>query len=221
MEIEKRCKAIEDYVNCKIRDIEEMKFYEHKIACLFLMIDTFSQNYYNYDGKNKEDFCKFILNYADNKKYYFLNDYDPITLFYDWNNYPQNKVDIPELKEANIYTVDSQELQEILNNIKIPKKQKSIKDKHTYIELLYKCRSKLLHEGNLIGGIQTVEENRYEYPIYFKVSDYWKLIFPYTFLKELFMNCINNYLEECKKDKKDPFENNDMEKRKAFYDFWD
>ena len=29
------------------------------------------------------------------------------------------------------------------------------------------------------------------------------------------------YLEECKKDKKDPFKNNDMEKRKAFYGFWD
>lgn len=33
------------------------------------------------------------------------------------------------------------------------------------------------------------------------------------------MNCINNYLEECKKDKKDPFENNDMEKRKHFMAF--
>ena len=92
---------------------------------------------------------------------------------------------------------------------------------HTYIKLIYKSRCKLLHEGNLIGCIQTVEENNYEYPIYIKVLDYWKLIFPYKFLKELFMNCINNYLEECKKDKKDPFENNDMEKRKAFYGFWD
>lgn len=218
MDTEERYKEIEQYIDSRIQDIEKMKFYEHKIACLFLMVDTFSQNYINYQTK---DFCKFILNYADKKKYYFLNDYDPVTLLYDLKNYPQSQVDIPQLEEPNIYTVDSPELKEILDDIQISKLPDRIKNKHKYIKLLYKCRSKLLHEGNLIGGIQTVEENNYEYLLYFKVSDYWKLIFPYKFLKELFMNCINNYLEECKKDKKDPFENNDMEKRKAFYGFWD
>ena len=35
-----------------------MKFYEHKVICLFSMIDMFSQNYINY---RNEDFCNYYM----------------------------------------------------------------------------------------------------------------------------------------------------------------
>ena len=117
--------------------------------------------------------------------------------------------------------MNSKEIEELLEDINREKLPKEIIEKHKYSKLIYKFRCKIAHERNLIGGIATIEENNYKYPIYIDFSGYWKLIFPYTFLKDLFTNCINNYLEECKKYKKDPFENNNMEKRKAFYGFWD
>jgi len=39
--------------------------------------------------------------------------------------------------------------------------------------LIYKFRCKIAHERNLIGGIATIEENNYKYPIYIDFSGYW------------------------------------------------
>lgn len=212
-----RYQEIREYVNDYIEDINNMNIIENKMICLFSLIDSFCQNYSNYDSTtNNKSFCEFILKYADKEKYNYLNDMDPVTLIYDFK---KEKIRFKELSNANTYTNSSQEIKAILNNNNIEQIPEKIKKSHTYIKLIYNFRSKVTHECALIGGTRFKTENEYDNILYEDHTSYWKLIFPFTYLKNLFINCIDNYLNEQEKNGKDPFYNN--ENRKSFYAYYD
>lgn len=213
-----RYDEIKEYVDDLIKDIDDMKFYHHKIICLCSLIDSFVQNYFDYEeGGNQQNFCEFILKFKNDNEYTYLEKIDPVSFIYDLEG---NDAVIEELPDACIYSPNSQNLEDLRKSERCNEiNDKKLIDKHTYISLIYKCRSKLVHESNYIGIIRTKTENQYNVPIYFKIGKHWKLIFPYKFLKELFISCINNYLIEQKENKLDPFNNNiDRKSFLAFYD---
>lgn len=212
-----RYEEIRKYINDLIVDIEKMDYYENKVGCLYSVMDTFAQEYYKYPSfGSKNAFCDFILKFATKDKYNFLELIDPITLIYDISGTP---IKLDELDEANIYVPNSSSIRKICNRKEVKNANEKDKKKHKYIELLYKNRSKIIHEGNSAGLIRVKTENNYNTPIYLDYSSRWRLLFPYNFLKELFLDCITNYLIEQEKLGLDPFENNIN--RKSFYAFYD
>lgn len=214
-----RYQEVQEYVNKKIKDIDNMEFYEHKVVCLFSLIDTFVQNHCSYDEhQNQGHFCNFILTFYDKNKYSYLDKIDPVTLTYDENSKPSL---FDELNDGCIYTPESKEINGLLKSMNLNQIDPKKIDKHSYIKLIYKHRSRITHEGQSLGLLDVDTENTYDVPIYFGCDDYWKLIFPYKFLEELFLDCINNYLQYQKQHNLDPFENNDAALRKSLYAFYD
>lgn len=213
-----RYEEIREYVNDLIFDIEKMGYYENKVGCLYSVMDSFAQEYFKYPSfGSKNAFCDFILKFASKDKYNFLELLDPVTLIYDICSTP---IKLDELAEANIYVPNSSSIRKLCNRKEIKFAEEKDKKRHKYIELIYKNRSKIIHEGNSAGLIRVKTENNYNTPIYLDYSSHWRLVFPYTFLKELFLDCINNYLIEQEKLGLDPFENN-INNRKSFYAFYD
>lgn len=212
-----RYDEIRQYVNELIVDIEKMNFYENKVVCLYSIVDSFAQEYFKYkELNNSQRFCQFILKYANKEKYNYLELIDPVTLIYDVSG---AKVQFEELSESSIYTPTSLSISELRNRIEVIGAEEKFRTKHKYIELLYKNRSKIIHEGNSTGLIRVEPENNYDFPIYFECTNYCRLVFPYKFLKDLFFDCINNYLINQQQLGLDPFENNIN--RKSFYAFYD
>lgn len=212
-----RYEEIQDYINDLIKDIEKMKYYENKIGCLFSIIDSFAQNYANYSRyNNQKHFEEFILKFADKGKYEYLNLVDPVSLIYDKNN---SITRFDELSDANIYCPTSSSIEIMRQREEVINASKDLKEKHKYISLIYCTRSKILHEHQSAGVIGVETENRESTPIYLDCTKYWALLFPYRFLKELFLSCIENYLSYQKSLNKDPFDNNFNRKSEyAFYD---
>lgn len=214
-----RYQEVQEYVNEKIKDIDSMKFYDHQVVCLFSLIDSFAQNYASYkNGSNLSRFCNFVLDFVDSNKYPYLNKIDPVTLTYDENGKPSL---FDELEDGCIYTPESKEISVLLKGMNLNQIDPKRVDKHSYIKLLYKHRSKVTHEAQSTGLIRVESENKYDIPIYFCYENYWQLVFPYEFLKKLFLDCINNYLQYQKQHNLDPFENNDENLRKSLYAFYD
>ena len=212
-----RYQEIKDYVNDLIKDIEKMKYYQNKISCLFSIVDSFVQNYFNYSSyNNQKKFKEFILKFADKEKYNYLELIEPITLIYDKNN---KKIRFEELSDANIYVPNSSSIENIRQRNEVLTANNVLKEKHKYISLIYCTRSKLVHEHQSSGIIGVDTENYDTTPIYLDCTSYWSLLFPYTFLKELFLNCIENYLKYQKENGQDPFNNNFG--RKSHYAFYD
>lgn len=78
-------------------------------------------------------------------------------------------------------------------------------DKHKYSRLIYKWRSKLVHEFHSPSVVFKNMQN-YEYPFYYSMSNkIHQLVFPYEFLKNLFLTSISNYIAECNQNNIDPF----------------
>ena len=45
------------------------------------------------------------------------------------------------------------------------------------------------------------------------IAEYWKWVIPASFIRELLIHTMNNYLEYCLKKDRDPFENNIQSQR--------
>lgn len=105
------------------------------------------------------------------------------------------------------------------------KKVNSLKKAHQVINLIYKMRSKLVHEMSSLGS-----ESKYENldePYYrdmsrmygienqFVSDKVYELVFPAKFLFDLTENTIENYLDDCVLTKRDPFKNNKLGMRKV------
>lgn len=212
-----RYTEIQDYINDLIKDIEKMKYYTNKIGCLFSIIDSFVQNYANYSPyNNQKHFKEFILKFADKEKYDYLDLIDPVSLIYDKNN---SKMRFKELSNANVYCPKSSSIENMRQREEVINANETLKENHKYISLIYCTRSKILHEHQSTGVIGVDTENNDTTPIYLDCTRYWSLLFPYRFLKELFLNCIENYLLYQKSCNKDPFDNNfDRKSHYAFYD---
>jgi hypothetical protein len=85
--------------------------------------------------------------------------------------------------------------------------------KYSFIKLLYKFRSKLVHEYRFPSFLNTFDtHNNYQEPYYANIilskeKHYWCLIFPYQFLRTLVIESLENYLSLCLQEKQEPIKN--------------
>ena len=194
---------IKNMINNKILEIEKMNDFKLKTICLYPLVEMFYQN----EGSRKFD--DFIEEFSSEN---MLKEIDPITLYYE--NFDKNNLKIDFLQQCTEYDwISIQKFEEsklIINQAKNNLKTRYFDD-HKYSRLIYKWRSKLIHENSSPNTIFISMQNR-EVPIYYPqletacgnlITNY-KLIFPYTFLKKLFLNIIDNYLNFCYENEINP-----------------
>lgn len=217
--------------------------------CMFSLIDSLAQEYANYPSTgSRKTFCDFVIRFQD--KYSYLEKVEPVTLFYDYEpnikeieKHPELKDRAPELCSKKLEVSlddlrieDETKVEQILNTnkadelLRLIERDKGSKEankyrrKHSLIFLLYKMRSKAVHELSRMGRDNKWETNHDE-PFYRDVKriytrdgnivsdDVLELVFPNKFIYNLALNVIENYLSECEKQQRLPFENNSNFKR--------
>ena len=126
--------------------------------------------------------------------------------------------------EQILNTNKADELLRLIERDKGSKEANKYRRKHSLIFLLYKMRSKAVHELSRMGRDNKWETNHDE-PFYRDVKriytrdgnivsdDVLELVFPNKFIYNLALNVIENYLSECEKQQRLPFENNSNFKR--------
>ncbi|MEE3473690.1 MAG: hypothetical protein VZR24_23950, partial [Butyrivibrio hungatei] len=152
----------------------------YKNICLFSLIDCFAQEYANYptSGLSKA-FCDFILKFQD--YYDYLELPEPVTLFYDYEPKLRELASGPEMPEPElsepgtevsiddlgpldgqkvstvIRTNKAEEILAVIRREEGRKEAKNYRRNHRLIHLIYKMRSKAVHELSRMGN-----ENKWE-----------------------------------------------------------
>ena len=80
--VAKRADKVRAHFEDVVAQIDAIKDRELQLLCMFSLIDCMAQEWANYPQKGEQDvFCDFVLKHQT--KYNFLNEIDPITLYYD------------------------------------------------------------------------------------------------------------------------------------------
>ena len=227
---------LRSWLDSKSQIIDNISENYFKALCYFSLIENFAQEYFNYptSNQNADSFCKFIIKF--NSSYTFLDEYDPVTLYYDFETQLEQSFDLSFLDYGINYKPDqavlygkASEMVQYLNEAGIDRRI----EKHKFVRLLYSYRSKLSHElFNQHSMLATDLHLLPEYPYYISCSrsyetedgrvrnNYWDLVVPIGLIKKLALECISNYLDYSLENKNDPFENNRIDRKSvtAWYD---
>lgn len=209
---------------------------------MFVMIDSLAQEQSNYPRDSKNAFCQFVLKHQEQCDY--LECVEPVTLYYRVENLidevevypgwpPEKAVSLDGL--GYLYAVKVKDVlpkgksQEILEYVEKKKgvefAEKMAKD-HQLISLLYRMRSKAVHEMSGLGeSMNYHREFKPTEPYYRDVGrsyvqgenwvsdDVVELVIPNIFIRNILVDCIDGYLEDCRENKRFPFSNNHMTRR--------
>ncbi len=213
------------WINKTISELDELDSSTIKILTYFSIMDMLSQEYFNYPDKQLQKyFCDFILEFQD--KYKFLELVDPITLYYhlgESNKFAQN---IGALESNKNFSPQDKEIrqlyEDIKNGLEIDEKDFSkLAKKHRYVDLLYRMRCRVTHE---FSDAHIIKNSQIRKPYYTKCcreymtqtgirnDKVWQLIFPVGFVKDLCVNCFENYLKYCIDNHIPPGRNNGMDR---------
>ncbi len=157
-----------------------------------------------------------------------LEAVDPVTLFYRVEDIVSPKVNLNNLVDDEIYfpnyKILSDKVVEIQNEL-IKQKGKEYTEKklkeHQYVDLLYRMRCRLSHEfsaprvsyGKVIDEPNYINCSRQYVSGGRLVNDeVWYLLFPISFVKDLCLNCFENYLDYCLKEHIPPNKNNGFDR---------
>lgn len=216
---------------------------------LFAMLDCLAQEQANYPYDSKTAFCQFILKHQ--KQCDYLESVEPITLFYHVEDLIEEDVLISGLPPEKVISLEdlgylygdtvekilaTGKAQEILDYIgKTQEKafaEKKAKE-HQLISLIYRMRSKAVHE---MSGLGETWHGKKPYvpnvPYYrdvgraYVLDGNWvydnvvELVIPNEFLRSILVDCIDGYLADCVANKRFPFSNNNMRRthRLSWYD---
>ena len=221
----------------------------YKNICLFSLIDCFAQEYANYptSGLSKA-FCDFILKFQD--YYDYLELPEPVTLFYDYEPKLRELASGPEMPEPELSEpgtevsiddlgpLDGQKVSEIIRTNKAEeiltvirreegrKEAKNYRRNHSLIHLIYKMRSKAVHELSRMGNENKweIEDGRdepfyrdmvrlYEFEGNIVSEDFYELVIPNRFIYNLTQNTLSNFFDFCLKEQRLPLENRSNFKR--------
>ena len=226
-----------------IDDIEDITF---QLIGIFAMIDCLAQEQANYPQglwAAKNAFCQFVLKHQ--KQCDYLEEVEPVTLYYHVEDLidevvllpgfpPEKEVSIEDLgylygeRVKDILSRGKSE--EILSYIEA-KKGREFADKkakdHQLISLLYRMRSKAVHEMSGLGEIWHLEKKgpTPAEPHYRDVGrgyvqgEEWvsdnviELVIPNIFVRNILSDCIDGYLLDCRETKRFPFSNNHMTRK--------
>ena len=177
---------------------------------MLAIIDCFAQAQYNYPppNKSKDAFREFVLCHS-HKHGKALSEVCPVTLHYDYFD-PNNDKEL-SLVPGRLYLYNDADLVALANTLinQLPEhKRKDAIKRHQYIELLYKLRSKLVHELNPLG---TPVEFVSNYPAivqgenYYTKKSQWTLRFPKDFIYDITKEVILDRIADCSKSGTLPF----------------
>lgn len=249
-DLAKRISEVRVFLENELADLDGIADTTFQLICLFAMIDCLAQEQANYPQKSKEAFCNFVLSHQ--KQCDYLEEVEPITLYYRVEDDIDEVVKIPGFPPEKEVTIDDLgylygdkvktvltkgKSQEIIQYIK-QKKGTTIANKlaqeHQLISLLYRMRSKAVHEMSGLGEIWNFEnkDNTPDEPYYRDVGrgyvqdGEWvsdnvvELVIPNVFVRSILVDCINGYLTDCSKNNRFPFSNNHMTRkhRLSWYD---
>ena len=80
---EERDKQIRTWMEERVRIIDNIPDNYFKGVCYFSLIEKFAQEYSDYPtNKPAKAFCDFVIKFE--ASYAFLNEYDPVTIYYDF-----------------------------------------------------------------------------------------------------------------------------------------
>ena len=234
-----------------LKEIDEARrFFDKSLACIdkiedttiqlisiFSLIDCLAQEASNYATDFKKAFCDFVIKHQ--KQCDYIEMVEPITLYYRVEDLIEEKVlfeDFPPEKVVSLESLgclDSTLVKDVLQRRKSEEILEYIKNEygkdladklekeHKIISLIYRMRSKAVHEMSGLGESSAKTKDMYpNTPHYRDVSriyvyegnvvsdDVVELVIPNHFLRNILSDCIDGYLEDCKKNKRAPFSNN-------------
>ena len=237
------------YLKKELACIDTIEDITMQAICLFAMLDCLAQEQANYPSDSKTAFCQFVLKHQ--KQCDYMESVEPISLYYHVEDLiekvepfpgfsPEKVVSIEDL--GYLYGVKMESLLakgksgEILNYLE--KKhgavyaEKKAKE-HQLISLLYRMRSKAVHEMSGLGEIWH-DKNCYlpDVPYYrdvgrsYVLDGNWvydnviELVIPNAFLRKILVDCIDGYLADCELSRHFPFSNNNLKRkhRLSWYD---
>ncbi len=232
----KRDKEIRTWMEERTQIIDNIPDNFFKGMCYFSLIEKFAQEYSDYPAKKStKAFCDFVLMFKTS--YTFLNEYDPVTLYYDFETQLKDNFNLSFLDHGINYNPDQAiqrgKAKEMLKSLKALGINDRLIKNHKYVHLLYSLRSKLSHELSSHNDMLSTDLHLLsEYPYYVSCfrsypvdgsivrDQVWELVVPVGFIKKLALECIKNYLDYSLENKDDPFENDRINRKShiAWYD---
>ena len=205
----------------------------HRLIILLYVMDSFAQDNSNFSRNSQKAFVEFL--WANSLKYSdILKLICPVTLYY--SQYDDRKDICLQLScEGNIYPADSlgaiAEAERLFKLIPDSQKE-SVRQKHSYAGLIYQLRNKLSHELLLLNSPINFHEDRSEqFPHIIcegerrnqggnhrLVPRRWTLHIPEKFVRDVAIDAVEHYLEDCLRRNHAPFCRDDRRCYNGWYD---
>lgn len=219
-----------DWIKRAAIEIDKIAVKEIQLLAYFSVIEMMAQEFSNFPIKCLQNsFTEFVLKFQN--KYDYLELTDPVTLYYRVKDVIPQTVTLSSLPDGGIYypytaviREKASEIQSALENTKdVNYVKKKLKD-HRYVDLLYRMRCRLSHE---FSAPHTSLNPKATEPYYIRCSrvylissinskitsdDVWQLQFPVYFVKELCLNCFDNYMKYCLETHTSPNKNNGLDR---------
>ena len=216
-----------EWISKAMDAVEETKVKEIKLLTYFSIIEMMAQEHYDFPTKSLQGtFTKFVLEFQN--KYDFLELTDPVTLYYRVEDIISAAINLDDLEDGGVYYPKSGIIREKADTLKAAITEAKGEEyaskkmaEHRYVDLLYRMRCRLSHEFS--APHMSLNQNAHE-PYYINCSrqyvtktgivsdEVWQLLFPTSFIKELCLNCFDNYLEYCLSNHIPPNRHNGMDR---------
>lgn len=237
------------YLEKELTCIDAIDDLTMQTICMFAMIDSLAQESADYPYDSKAAFCQFVLKHQ--KQCDYLESIEPVTLYYHVEDLikeieplpgfpPEKPISLDDL--GYVYGVKVEDIlakgksQEILDYIEIKNgklfAEKKAKE-HQLISLIYRMRSKAVHEMSGLGeSMKNGSPYAPKVPYYRDVGRCYvldgnmvwdnviELVIPNSFLRSILVDCIKGYCADCEANKHFPFSNNGF-KRKHLLSWYD
>lgn len=234
---------IRSFMERELNIIDNLSDTTFQLICMFAMIDRLAQEEADYQGDSRDTFCQFVLKHQTHCDY--IEQVDPITLYYRvediidevelFPGFPKEKeIDLSDL--GPLYAVkmrdilSSEKAEKILEYVRKRKDAQYAAKKakeHRLINLIYRMRSKAVHEMSGLGETWSFEEKDFKptEPYYRDVNrtyvdgnelvsdDVIELVIPNIFVRTILVDCIEGYLANCKVMRRVPFSNNKLTRK--------
>lgn len=250
-ELNQRLEEARAFLEKELSDIDSIKDTTFQLVCMFALIDCLAQEQANYPRDFKKTFCDFVLTYQ--KQCGYMKEVEPVTLYYHIEDEidevvkisgfpPEKEISLDDLGYLYAEKVQSVLLKgksnEILSYIEAKKGSefaKKIAGEHQLISLIYRMRSKAVHEMSGLGESWHWEDSDIKptEPYYRNVgrsyvqNGEWvsdnvvELVIPNVFVRSILVDCIEGYLSDCKKFKRFPFANNCLSRKHRLSWYYD
>lgn len=200
-----------------INQIKQLPNENHRMILICSLVDSFAQHVSNYALHNNADhFADFLVKYSKEHAN-ILSAICPSTLFYHaQKDLPDNAI-LTFGEDETVFADDQVAVNEVHRIISLlpTSKQQTYAKKHRYAQLIYAMRNKLVHEMIVVGcEVSFITEDSDPIPhMIYGVSGYpecWLLHIPEKLVFDVAESAISNYLDECEKEQRNPFQNNDI-----------